>query len=43
LDGKQRCGKSALAAKLALESDFPFVKLIAPENFVGISEHGKIQ
>jgi len=31
-----------LAAKLALDSDFPFVKLITPENFVGVSEHGKI-
>ena len=31
-----------MAAKLALESDFPFVKLISPENFVGTSELGKI-
>jgi vesicle-fusing ATPase len=28
---------------LALESDFPFVKLISPENFVGMSEGIKIQ
>ena len=43
LDGKQGCGKSAIAAKLALNSDFPFVKLISPEQFVGVSEYAKIQ
>ena len=43
IDGKSRCGKTALAAKLALESDFPFVKLITPENFVGVNEYVKIQ
>jgi len=32
-----------MAAKLALESDFPFVKLISPEQFVGVSEYAKIQ
>eukprot|EP00347_Sterkiella_histriomuscorum_P002129 403369358 len=42
LEGKNGCGKTALAAKFALESQFPFVKLISPENFVGYSELGKI-
>jgi len=42
LEGKQRSGKTAIAAKLAIESDFPFVKMISPENFVGVSEYGKI-
>lgn len=42
LDGKNGCGKTALAAKLALESNFPYVKMITPENFVGYSEQGKI-
>ena len=42
LEGMNGCGKTALAAKLALESKFPFVKLISPENFVGYSEQGKI-
>lgn len=37
LEGEQRCGKTALAAQLALQSDFPFVKMISPENFVGMS------
>jgi vesicle-fusing ATPase len=43
LEGTQRCGKTAIAAKLALESDFPFVKLITPESYVGVSEYHKIQ
>lgn len=43
LEGKNGAGKSAIAAKLALESKFPFVKLISPENYVGYSEAGKIQ
>lgn len=43
LEGKSRSGKTALAAKLALESNFPFVKMISPENFVGHSEFAKVQ
>jgi len=31
LEGPQGCGKSALAAQLAMESDFPMVKLISPD------------
>ncbi len=42
LEGKNGSGKTALAAKLALESKFPYVKMITPENFVGYSEQGKI-
>jgi vesicle-fusing ATPase len=42
LEGRNGCGKTALAAKLALESKFPYVKMISPENFVGYSEQGKI-
>jgi vesicle-fusing ATPase len=42
LEGRNGCGKTALAAKLALESKFPYVKMITPENFVGYSEQGKI-
>ena len=42
LEGKNGSGKTALAAKLALESQFPYVKMITPENFVGYSEVGKI-
>jgi vesicle-fusing ATPase len=42
LEGKNGSGKTALAAKLALESQFPYIKLVSPENFVGYSEVGKI-
>ena len=42
LEGKNGCGKTALAAHFALESGFPFVKMISPENFVGYSEQAKI-
>jgi vesicle-fusing ATPase len=38
LEGRSGCGKTALAAKLAIESKFPYVKMITPENFVGYSE-----
>merc|ERR1712137_1416485 len=42
LHGNNGCGKTALAAHLASKSQFPFVKLISPENFVGYSEFGKV-
>jgi len=42
LEGERGTGKTALAAKLALESEFPFVKMITPENFVGLSITHKI-
>lgn len=42
LEGVTGCGKSALASKIALESGFPYVKMISPENFVGFSELAKI-
>jgi vesicle-fusing ATPase len=42
LEGKNGCGKTALASKFAKDSDFPFVKIISPETFVGYSEPGKI-
>jgi len=42
LEGRNGSGKTALAAKFALESNFPFVKMISPETFVGYSEQGKI-
>ena len=40
-EGPAGVGKTALAASIALQSEFPFVKLISPESFVGISEAGK--
>ena len=41
LEGAAGCGKSALAATLALEAGFPFVKFISAENLVGYGEAGK--
>ncbi|XP_015906120.2 vesicle-fusing ATPase 1 [Parasteatoda tepidariorum] len=43
LEGPPNSGKSALAAKLALKSDFPFVKLCTPEDMVGYTETAKCQ
>ncbi|WZN65110.1 vesicle-fusing ATPase [Chloropicon roscoffensis] len=42
LEGAAGCGKTAVAASLALESDAPFIKLISAENMVGYSESSKI-
>ena len=36
------CGKTAFAAKMALDSQFPFVKLITAEMFIGYTENGKV-
>ncbi|KAF2254415.1 AAA-domain-containing protein [Trematosphaeria pertusa] len=43
LHGPRGSGKTALAAKLAIDSGFPFIKLISPEDMVGFSEMQKIQ
>ena len=42
LEGEIKSGKTALAAHLALNSDFNFVKMLSPENFVGYTEHAKV-
>lgn len=43
LEGENGSGKTALAAKIALESKFPYVKMISPEQFVGFTEFAKVQ
>ncbi|KAF3491200.1 vesicle-fusing ATPase [Arthroderma uncinatum] len=43
LHGPPGSGKTALAAKIAIDSGFPFVKLISPEDMVGYSEMSKVQ
>ena len=43
LHGSRGSGKTAVAAKIALESDFPFVKVISPDSYVGVSEPYKNQ
>ena len=42
LHGPSGAGKTALAATIAMQSDFPFIKLISPETMVGYSEPQKI-
>ncbi len=42
LHGPPGSGKTALAATIAMRSGFPFIKLIAPENMVGMGEAQKI-
>ena len=41
LEGVPNAGKSALAAKLAQESGFPFMKICSPEDMVGYTESAK--
>ena len=41
LEGPPKAGKTALAAKLALDSGFPFVKLCTPEDMLGFTEAAK--
>jgi vesicle-fusing ATPase len=43
LHGPPGSGKTALAAKMAMDSEFPFIKLISPEDMVGFSEMQKVQ
>lgn len=43
LEGPHGTGKTALAALLAVESGFPFVRFVTPESYVGFSEAGKCQ
>lgn len=41
LEGPPNSGKTALAANLALLSDFPFVKICSPDDMVGFTESAK--
>jgi SpoVK/Ycf46/Vps4 family AAA+-type ATPase len=42
LDGNRGSGKTALAATIALQSGFPFVKLVTPDQLVGYGESGRV-
>ncbi|CAG8598288.1 35733_t:CDS:10 [Gigaspora margarita] len=42
LHGPPGSGKTALAATMAMSSEFPFIKLISPESMVGYAEVSKI-
>lgn len=41
LEGAPNAGKTALAAQLALNSGFPFVKVCSPDDMVGFTESAK--
>ena len=43
LHGPAGSGKTALAAKMAIDSEFPFIKLVSPEDMVGFSDMQKVQ
>lgn len=43
LHGPPGSGKTAMAAKLAMDSGFPFIKLLSPEDMVGFNDMMKVQ
>ena len=43
LHGPQGSGKTALAARIAMNSEFPFIRLVRPVDMVGMNEIQKIQ
>jgi len=43
LEGPIGTGKTSVAATLALKGEFPFVKLVSPDQVVGYNEHAKTQ
>ncbi|XP_013418783.1 vesicle-fusing ATPase [Lingula anatina] len=43
LEGPPGSGKTALAAQIAKNSDFPFLKICSPENMIGFHESAKCQ
>lgn len=43
LEGAAKTGKTSLAAKIALDSQFPFVKICSAEAMVGYTEQAKCQ
>ncbi|KAI8800836.1 P-loop containing nucleoside triphosphate hydrolase protein [Cladochytrium replicatum] len=42
IHGPPNSGKTALAASIAMSSNFPFIKLVSPETMVGMSETAKM-
>lgn len=43
MHGPPGSGKTALAASIAMASEFPFIKLVSPESMVGFNEMSKVQ
>jgi vesicle-fusing ATPase len=42
LEGSAGCGKTALASKVALDSNYPFAQILTAESLIGYSEAAKI-
>ncbi|KAJ1914281.1 transport between ER and Golgi ATPase protein [Mycoemilia scoparia] len=42
LYGPPGSGKTSLAARIGMDSDYPFVKIVSPESMVGFTENAKI-
>uniref|UniRef100_A0A8C7YK82 Vesicle-fusing ATPase n=2 Tax=Oryzias sinensis TaxID=183150 RepID=A0A8C7YK82_9TELE len=43
LEGPANSGKTALAAKISEDSEFPFIKICSPDKMIGFSETAKCQ
>lgn len=43
LEGPVSSGKTAIAAKIAITSDFPFIRMITPDSMIGYSDSQKCQ
>lgn len=43
LHGPSGAGKTALAARIAMDSEFPFIRLVRPYDMIGMNEIQKIQ
>ncbi len=41
LEGAPGAGKTALAATIGMDSEYPFVKVVSADNMVGFSEPAK--
>ena len=41
LEGQPGTGKTAIAAKLAIESDFPYIRMISADSMIGYTESRK--
>jgi vesicle-fusing ATPase len=41
LQGEIGCGKTAIAAKFSAESEFPYIRIISPDSYIGLSESDK--
>lgn len=40
--GNNGCGKTTIAVRIALQSTFPFIKIISPRHMVGMGENEKV-